>query len=177
MWMGSSIGTFVKIHPPDSPWSGCAHLAVSCQQCYGNPVGNCPGDRLLDFRINNTRQGMHAYYLTAFTGRNDYPLLPRLLLKMKQHGAAAIHLKVKVASGQIRTRGEEKFDTAVPANSILMCSSCCPNVSVLDSKHQAYGHVVVGKLHLCLWEMIGFLPHIVLDQFRWNVFPRIVRPT
>ena len=119
---------------------------------------------------------MDAYYLAAFTIRNYAPLFPWFRLKMKKHGAAAIHLQVEISLGHIRTRGKEEFDTTVFINIILMCCGGCTNVSVLDSKHNAYSHVIVGDLHLYLGEMLGFLPHVVLEQLGWNVLSTETHP-
>ena len=174
--VGGVVGTFVEIHPPDRLWSRRDHPAVFSQQGDGDAVRNGPRDGLLDFRINNAGQRMMDRYLPAFTLRNYNPLSPWLHLKMKQHGAAAIHLKVEVPFGHIRTRSEEKFDTTVFVNIILMCRGGCTNVSVLDSKHNKYGHVIVGGLHLCLREMVWFFPHVVPDRFGWNAFPRKLIP-
>ena len=175
--VGGAVGTFVEIHPPDSLWSRRDHLAVSSQQGDGDTVRNGPRDRFLDFRINNAGQRMQDCYLAAFTIRNYNPLFPWLPLKMKKHGAAAIHLKVKVSFGHIGTWCKEEFDTTVFVNIILMCCGNCTNVSVLDSKHYIYCHVVVSNLHLYLWEMIRLLSHVVPDHLGWNVFPRKFIPS
>jgi len=169
--MRALVGTFVEISPPRNAWCGRDHLTVSFQQGYGKPVLNCPCNGFLDFRINNAWQRMCASYHVAFTLWDYNPVLPCSRMKMKKHGAATIHLKVEITLEHIRIRRKEKFDTTVLPNIPLMLCGYCSNVSVRDAKHHVYSRVAIGNFHLRLWEMIGFLPHVVCDQLGRNVFP------
>ena len=120
---------------------------------------------------------MHAFYLITFILWNFNPAISWRSLKMEKHGAAAIHLKVEIAFGHIRIRCKEEFDAAVSANTVLMLYSYCTNISVPNSKHHVYSYGIIGNLYLCLREMVGLRPHILLDQLERNIQPRGSVPT
>ena len=50
---------------------------------------------------------MDACYFATFALRNYNPVFPSFHLKMKKHGAAAIHLQVEGSPGHIGTRGKK----------------------------------------------------------------------
>jgi len=114
---------------------------------------------------------VHDSNIAAFALWDRDLLFPWLPLKVEEHGAAAIHLEVKVSLEQIRTRGKEKFNTTVLVHIILVCGRCCTNVAVLNPEHQGYRFGVVGDFYLCLRKMVRLLPHVVLEQRGWDVLP------
>ena len=96
---------------------------------------------------------------------------------MEQYDTAAIDLKVEIALEHIVTRREEKLNTAVPTDTILMLCGYCANIPVFDPEHHVYRHVVVGDLHLRPGEMVGLLSHVVPEQFGGDILPWGVVPS
>ncbi len=170
--MGGLVAAFVKICSPFNPWPWQDHRTISFQQGQGNRVGNGPCNRFFDFRFNNPGQRMGNLYLVAVFLWEDDPAFSESGLKMKQQNTPTIYFKVEVARGHIRIRCKEEFNTTVLPNIVLMRNSNRPNIPVGYLKHHIYRHLVIGDLHLCPWEMIGFFPHMVLELLERDLFPR-----
>lgn len=90
---------------------------------------------------------------------------------MEKHGTTTIHLKVKVAPGDISARCEKELDTTIPTDAVLMLCRNCPNVFVRDAEHYVYRHVFVGDFHLRIREMVGHFAHVVADRLGRNLLP------
>ncbi len=79
-------------------------------------------------------------------------------MKSKQHCAAAIHLQVEMADGNIVAGGEEEFNTAVlPDLALLMFGGYGPNITVHNAKNEIQGIIVVGDFYRRMRKMFGSL--------------------
>jgi len=58
MGMGTLVGAFMEVSPPDDIWGWTGYRAVSVQHRKGNAISHTPGYRRGQLWVDNSRQGM-----------------------------------------------------------------------------------------------------------------------
>jgi hypothetical protein len=75
-------------------------------------------------------------------------------------------------AGYLEVGIKEEFDaTIIPDFTLLMLGRHGADVLVFHSENHVQGCVIVGDLHVGLWQMLWFVAHVVADSFGLNVLP------
>ena len=98
VWMRGGVGAFVEIAAPDDSWGGDSGLNVCFKNIQWNTGEDRPGDGFGDFLIDGLRQGMQALNPLA-EGLGEFSDIAAIgeRMKMKEDGAAAVHLQIEIS--------------------------------------------------------------------------------
>ena len=162
--MGRGIGAFVKIAAPDGAGGRGNRSKVVVQNVQRDAGDDGPGDGFGYFRINELRQGVATLNPVAEVLRQlDDRASFGAGMEMKEDRAAAIHLQIEIASGDIGTGRKKEFDATVAADTLLVPCGHGPDISVLDPEQHEDGRGIIDHFHLRFREVFRPFPHMVAE--------------